>query len=730
MELGAIISFLVVLGIIAFGILVFVLSCYKKIPQGKALVRTGYKGIKIAFNGINVVPVIHRMEMMDISLKSIEIQREGKDGLICKDNLRADIKVVFFVRVNNNEEDVKKVAQAIGTDRASDTELLVNLFEAKFSEALKTVGKRFDFVELYASRENFKQEILNIIGTDLNGYVLDDCAIDYLEQTSISNLNPDNIMDSEGIKKITELTASQKIQANLIRNDEVKRIKKQDVEAKETVLELERQQTEAEEKQKREIAIIRSREDAASAQVEQEEKLKAERAKIATDEEIEIAEQNKERQVLVAEKNKERTEVVENERIQKEKELEANEREKVVELAKIDKEKAVEEEKRNIQDVIRERVVVEKAVVEEEEKIKDTKAFAEADRDKKVAITIAEKNAEQALVEQLKAAEAAHKASEIKAKQVLVEANAQFQAAEKQADSKKILADAKVVESAADGLAEAKVMEAKAQSHEMEGEVEARLIEKKMIAEAKGIEVKSAAIEKQGAAEAKVMQDKGKVEAEIIEVKSIAEAKGLEAKAVAKEKEGFAEAEVMKKKAIVEADRIKAEAEAVQAMDGVARELEEFRLNLNTNKEIELAKISTSKDIAQAQADVLSEGLKSAKIDIVGGETMFFEKIVQSISNGKSVDGYVNNSQVLKDVKENLLTNGDGNMIENIKGYIQQFGLSTNDIKNLSVAALLSKLIKMTDDPGAKSTLEAIFEKARNSGIANIAIDSLGVLKA
>ena len=33
---------------------------------------------------------------MDISLRTIEIARSGKEGLICKDNIRADIKVTFI----------------------------------------------------------------------------------------------------------------------------------------------------------------------------------------------------------------------------------------------------------------------------------------------------------------------------------------------------------------------------------------------------------------------------------------------------------------------------------------------------------------------------------------------------------------------------------------------------------------------------------------------------------
>ena len=98
---------------------------------------------------------------------------------------------------------------------ASQIETMRELFDAKFSEALKTVGKQFEFVELYDKREQFKEQILKVIGTDLNGYRLDDAAIDYLEQTRLELLNPNNILDADGIKKITELTPSRGFAAEL-----------------------------------------------------------------------------------------------------------------------------------------------------------------------------------------------------------------------------------------------------------------------------------------------------------------------------------------------------------------------------------------------------------------------------------------------------------------------------------------------------------------------------------
>ena len=176
-----VIGILFVLGLFFFvgiGICAFYLRFYRKVSQGTALVRNGMGGTLVNFSGEMVIPIMHKAELMDISVKRIEIDRSGEDGLICKDNMRADIKVCFFVRVNKTKEDVERVAQFLGCERASDENALRQLFEPKFSEALKTVGKQFDFVELYNSREKFREQILRIIGTDLNGYVLDDAAID------------------------------------------------------------------------------------------------------------------------------------------------------------------------------------------------------------------------------------------------------------------------------------------------------------------------------------------------------------------------------------------------------------------------------------------------------------------------------------------------------------------------------------------------------------------------
>src|SRR5688572_10434601 len=135
----------------------------------------------------------------------------------------------------------------------------------------------------------------------------------------------------------------------------------------------------------------------------------------------------------------------------------------------------------------------------------------------------------------------------------------------------------------------------------------------------------------------------------------------------------------------------------MKKLDGVGKDHEEFKLRLANDQAIELAQISIQKDIAAAQAEVIAEALKAAKIDIVGGETMFFDQIVGAITKGKQVDRLVNNSQVLESVKDTFFhTDGKGKVDfkVNLQHFVNQFGMTSDDVRNLSVSALLLKMMQ------------------------------------
>ncbi|GAB2596994.1 hypothetical protein Aab01nite_72450 [Paractinoplanes abujensis] len=642
--------------LVAIGVLFFISRMFRKVEQGKALIVSKVRRVDVTFTGAVVLPVLHKAEIMDISVKTIEITRTGREGLICKDNIRADIRITFFVRVNKTTEDVIKVAQAIGTDRASNESTLQELFSAKFSEALKTVGKQLDFVDLYTRRNDFRDQIIEVIGTDLNGYSLEDAAIDFLEQTPLGSMDPKNILDAQGIRKITELTAIEAVRTNDFRRNEEKEITRQNVDAKEAILELERRQSDAEIKQRREIETMRAREEAEIALAHAEERLRAQGALIKTDQQLGVQEENKRREIAVAEKNRERVIAIETERIEKDRMLEVIGRDRETELSTIAKDKEVESEKRLMAEVIRERIAVEKTVAEQEENIKRLRTVEEAERTRQAVVIQAEAEAQEALVKDIKAAEAAEAAAKFKAREEVLLAEARQQAAELDARSKIRLAEGTQAEAAAAGLADVLVRERSAD-----------------------------AIEKTGRAEAAVEREKALVAAEAIREKLKGEAEGLQEKAG-----------------------------AMAALDDATREHEEYRLRLEMEKEIRLAGINVHKEIAESQAMVVAAGLEKADIDIVGGDSVFFDKLIGSITLGKSIDGFVEHSSVAQGLGQRYL-DGTANFADDLSRVVGS--VSTADVANVSLAAFLTQQIKNGGQDAGK--LRELLAAAQEMGIAD-----------
>lgn len=644
-------------------VLLFVVSrLFRKVPQGKALIISKVRRVDVTFTGAIVLPVLHKAEVMDISVKTIDIARTGQEGLICRDNIRADIRISFFVRVNKTAEDVVKVAQAIGTERASDQGTLQELFNAKFSEALKTVGKQLDFVDLYTQRNEFRDQIIRVIGTDLNGYSLEDAAIDYLEQTPMASLDAANILDAQGIRKITELTAIEHVRTNEFRRNEEKEITRQDVDAREAILELERRQTDAEIKQRREVETMRAREEAEIAKVQAEERLKAQAAQLRTDEQLGIQQQNQQREIEVAGKNRERVIAIESERIEKDRMLEVIGRERETELSRIAKDKELEAEKRSIAEVVRERIAVEKTVAEQEENIKKLRVLEEAQRTREALVIRAEAEAQENLVKDIKAAEAAEQAAKHKAREELVLAEARQQAAELDTRAKIRLAEGIQAEEAAAGLAAAQVKERDA-----------------------------VALEKVGRAEAIVEREKATVVADALRDKLKGEAEGLTEKAA-----------------------------AMAALDNASREHEEYRLRLDAEKEIRLAALDVQRDVAEAQAVVLSAGLEKADIDIVGGETAFFDRIVGSIGLGKSVDGFVQHSDVVQSLARPYL-DGSASFTDDLAKILG--AVSSEDVKNLTLSAFLAQQLQ-TGGPDSDKLRELMLT-AQRLGLAETSVATL-----
>ena len=311
-------------------------------------------------------------------------------------------------------------------------------------------------------------------------------------------------------------------------------------------------------------------------------------------------------------------------------------------MQRIANEKLLEHEKREIADVIRSRIEVDKTVAQREEEINELRMVSDAERHRKAKVIAAEAEAEEALVKDIKAAEAAEKSASHIARQKGIDAAADLDVAEKRAMGQRKEAEGKEALEAAPGLAAAKVMEAQALAKEQEGMAQVRV---------------------------------------------------QEAMADAVEKTGIAEAHVTAKKAAAEAEGMTLKFAAMGTMSEQQRAHEEFRMQLDSGHAEIMESIRTNVDIAKEQATVLSAALKAAKIDIVSGDSSYLDSFVKSISVGKAIDGTMNKSQTLQTAFKDHL-NGDASFVEDAKELVAGFGNASGSVKDTAITALVAKLLK------------------------------------
>jgi len=691
--------------------LLFIL-CIRKIPPGKAGIIVGIGGMRVSFDWMLRLPIFQTIEYVDISVKKLEIQRKGKDGLVCKDNIRADISVAFYIRVDATVESVRKVAQMLGTERVSDMNQLRELFESKFSEALKTAGKQMEFHELFTERTKFRDQIQVTIGKDLDGFILQDVAIDYLEQTPLDQHDPSNVLDAEGIKKITEITQRERVLANEFSQRAQVQVEKENADADIAKREQKRRNEEDSAKQTRAITEVKANEEAEARKVIEARRQEVEGKRLEAEEAIRLRTEDMNRAV----QEREFTVKKERQRLEQESTQEGEEarvrRERTVALAEMDKETKVAEVAVEVQRKRATVVAEEKAVVQQQEEKHNIEARMTAERVREVTLIEAEMNAKKDQVQRVVAAEAQKEAernlAEAEKIKVITAADAAREAAAREAERMQVLADAEA--KAADKKRHALEQEAAAIAAK---EAATGLAEAKVItAKADAKKVEAGAVKELGLAEAEVMKAKGTTHAENTQTQAEAEAEGH------KEKE-LAHAAGIEARGLAEAKAIHQKAEAMKLLHEAGREHEEFKLKLAKERDVDLAAIHVQKDIAQANSTIVGEALKHANIDIVGGENDFFEKIVRAVGTGKAVDRMLANSAALADVK-NTFFNGDPEHFKTqLRQWIKDFGIKSEDVKNLTIAALLGKLMASTKDSTVQTLMQSALDMVRERGMSD-----------
>jgi uncharacterized membrane protein YqiK len=474
--------------IVLFAVVIFlvlvrsVMRAYVKTPANRAFVRTGgFSGKptnppKVVMNGgAWVFRSIHEITWVDLGTMAIEIERTEQNALLTIDPQYADIKAIFYIKVNPTVEGIVDAARTIGGKQV-DANAVKQLVDAKLDGALRDVAASFTLMSLHQEREKFIQEVQNRLKTDLeeNGLMLESVSILTLRAARQGSFGTDDVFGAQVARANAQVIQQALRERNEIeRNAEIE-IKTRDTEASRQRLELDRQLALASVTQEREVRSIQASERATADQKEYEEKQKSELARISMERAVSLSGLERDQELAIQNERKQQ-EVAKTEVL----------RQQTIELAEQQRQIIVLQEQQKREGAEKDRLLVSAEREQASQALKTIEATQQAQREAQIQVIQAEREARKVVIEQQNKIELdalrKQREAEAQAKALKETANAQAEAALKQADTLRIQAQAEVeaeklhaegarAQASSAGLAEAEVMKAKADASMREAE--------------------------------------------------------------------------------------------------------------------------------------------------------------------------------------------------------------------------------------------------------------------
>lgn len=380
----AVMAAILLIGLLAIG---FVFSrLYRRSSKELAFVRTGLGGQKVVMDGGAIVlPIFHECVNINMNTLKLEVARAGADSLITLDRLRVDAVAAFFVRVIPSVEGVANAAQTLG-QRTMHPDSLKELVEDKFVDALRAAAVSMSMHQLLDKRADFIQAVQNAVSEDLlkNGLELESVSLTRLDQTPIKFFDAQNAFDAEGLTKLTQQTQQRAKERNEIEQDTAVAIAQKNFEATQLKLTIEKDQTFATLHQQQEVATRQAQQTAEVAAITAQREREAQQAKIDAERQVQEAEVEKSR--AIRQRQIEADREVQVAKIDQEKRTTLADQEKSISIA--EKSKAQSEAEKQANEA---RALAARA----EEQVKTARDVAVAEREKQIALVLADQEAQE-----------------------------------------------------------------------------------------------------------------------------------------------------------------------------------------------------------------------------------------------------------------------------------------------------------------------------------------------
>jgi uncharacterized membrane protein YqiK len=407
-------------GIFALLLIIFMMiaTLYRRASKETAFVRTGLGGEKVVMNGgALVLPVFHETMPVNMNTLVLSVVRRDGEALITLDRLRIDVKAEFYVRVRPDAGAIGMAAQTLG-QRTMQPEMLKDLVEGKFVDALRSVAAGMSMNELHEQRADFVQKVQQVSSNDLamNGLELESVSLTGLDQTSIEHFNANNAFDAEGLTKLTEQIEARKKLRNDIEKDTRVQMETKNLEADTKSFEISRDNEYARLSQEREVEIRRAEQMSEIASEQARRQREADAARIQAKKEVDSQQIEADRSVEEARIDQVRA----------------------LEIARQEQQIAVQNKSREESQAKAEADAARAMAVAAEEQVVTARESEIAERQKKIELIEASKQAEREAIGVRVEAEAERDAASNRAEALRLEAQGEAEAEKLRAEASRV----------------------------------------------------------------------------------------------------------------------------------------------------------------------------------------------------------------------------------------------------------------------------------------------------
>lgn len=294
-----------VLLIVVALIAIWFLQCYyAKATLDTALVRTGLGGRRVVTDGGCLsLPILHQIQKVSMGALTFSIQREGRDAILTRDKMRADVQFEFELRVAPTTDGIATAAQALGSRIARGGDTVKDVFAGSLVDAIQRAAAARTLEDIHLDRSGFSKDVAEAIEAQAVklGLTLISVSLISVDQSDLSQWNENNAFNAQGMRQLAELVAIQRKQRIRIETEAEVAVGESHLAQHQRQLELKRAEREAEIAQQEHLAKLTADAKSREERAHDEAKLASETARIENEKRVKAAQVDSDKALRKAE---------------------------------------------------------------------------------------------------------------------------------------------------------------------------------------------------------------------------------------------------------------------------------------------------------------------------------------------------------------------------------------------------------------------------------------------